>query len=265
MICITHLFIYPVKSCAAISLPEAELDEYGFRYDRAWMITDSEGNFLTQREVRSLALVQPSLDAESLHLQLPDGSLYTLPLQREDAEYRRVQVWEDSVEAMDEGDDVAAFLSDTLQTPCRLVRMTERSQRYISPNYARNNDRVHFGDAQPLHLMNSASLAELNGRLDTPVPMNRFRANIVVEGAAAFAEDNWQKLGINGIDFDVPKATARCVVTTIDQQTGQSGSEPLRTLAQFRKQGNKTLMGVYLLHHQKQGVLRQGDSVEVLG
>ncbi|MFN8368299.1 MAG: MOSC domain-containing protein [Candidatus Kapaibacterium sp.] len=263
MITIAELWIYPVKSLAGIRVDSHPLNEVGLVYDREWMITDSDGRFITQREYPVLALVQTAVDDTSLTLCY-DGTTVEIPLQHSATNQRTVTVWDDTIQAHDEGEEVARFLTAVLGTNARLVRRIPTSMRSVDSKYAMNNDGVHFGDAMPLHVINTASLDELNSRLDEPVGADRFRANIVVQGASAYHEDTWKQVRINYVDCTVPKATGRCVMTTINQQTAISSKEPLRTLAQYRTIQNKTLFGVYLIHQQKYGVLNVGDEVIIL-
>ncbi|MBL7997249.1 MAG: MOSC domain-containing protein [Candidatus Kapabacteria bacterium] len=268
MIRITSLHIYPVKSMAGIALGQAELDEFGLCYDRAWMLTDMQGVFITQREFPVLARFRPAIDGGGLRIATPQGDTVTVPLEYDAERRRQVRVWSSEVDAHDEGDGVARVLSDAIGTPCRLVRMVRDFGRRVNPQRAVNDDRVHFGDGYPLHLMSMASLNELNSRLESPAPVNRFRANIIVAGSEKtlepYEEDTWLTCSIGGMMFDCVKKTSRCVITTIDQETAAQGKEPLRTLARYRTEANNVNMGVYLIHRQKHGRLSAGDTLEVL-
>ena len=165
------------------------------------------------------------------------------------------------------GDEVNGWFSDVLDVECRLVTMPETTRRRIPPEFAVNpgEDHVSFADGYPFLLIGEASLAEVNARLETPVPMNRFRPNLVVSGSEAFAEDSWKKIRIGETVFHLVKPCARCVLTTVDQATGvKDGKEPLKTLASFRTFDGKVLFGQNLIAENPGGVVRVGDEVEVL-
>jgi hypothetical protein len=156
-----------------------------------------------------------------------------------------------------------AWFSRYLGFDCRLVYMDEAAHRPVDPQYAPEGREVSFADGYPLLLTAEASLADLNARLDAPVPMNRFRPNLVVAGGMAFAEDGWSRVRIGAVPFQVVKPCARCVVTTIDPQTAAQGKEPLRTLSRFRRRQGKVFFGENLIPEQP-GIVRVGDPVEVL-
>jgi hypothetical protein len=173
-----------------------------------------------------------------------------------------VTVWDDSVVASDQGDAAATLLSDHLGQPCRLVRVDEA--RIADQAYAAPGTVVGFADGFPLLLITDASLGALNGRLPMPLPIDRFRPNLVVSGAEPFAEDGWRRIRIGDIELDVVKPCARCTITTVDQATGRrDGAEPLRALGTFRRGRRGVLFGQNLVH-RSQGLLRVGDPVEVL-
>jgi len=263
MITVRELKIYPVKSLAGLPLQQHSINQYGFCYDREWMITDEQGMFITQREFPQLALVQPFIDDEFLSLTYNNKTV-CIPLKSTSATHRSVQVWDDIVNAMDEGHTAAEFMSSILEKPCSVVRMSKTTKRFIDEKYSAKQDRVHFGDAMPFHVINTTSLDELNSRLDEPVSSDRFRANIMISGTTPYNEDTWKNIRIGDIEFTVPKTTSRCMITTINQQTAQTGKEPLRTLSLYRTMDSRTLFGIYLIHKQKYGIIRVGDVVEVL-
>ena len=177
---------------------------------------------------------------------------------------RPVQVWSDRVEALDAGDQVAHWFSEYLGMSCRLVYMPDSAQRPVDPNFAPAGSIVSFADAFPLHLISSASLDDFNTHLSRPVGVQRFRANIVIEGAPAWAEDGWRRLRIGDIECEVAKACARCVVPSIDLDSGQLEPEVTKTLfRQRRREDNQFYFGINLVH-RGEGVLRIGDKVEVL-
>ena len=257
---------YPVKSCAGQAIERAELDAYGIVGDRRWLIVDPNGIFLTQRDAPELALVRPELREDGLSLSAPGTDTIDVPIDL-DGPTLDVQVWNDRCRGVDQGDDAAAWLSGYLGTPHRLVKMTSDFERSVDADYAvSTDDAVSYADGFPFLLATTGSLDELNRRLASPVPMDRFRPNFVVSGADPFEEDAWATLRIGGVTFHVVKPCARCVVTTTDQATGERGMEPLTTLATFRRGENgKVYFGQNLLHQPKTGEIEVGDAVEILG
>ena len=263
MVEVAALYIYPVKSCAGIRCEQAILDARGLRHDRGWMIVDGHDEFVTQREQPRLALLTPQLDADTLRLTTPEGHTVSIPTTGVVGPTRRVRVWRDWCEAVDQGGAAAQFLSDWLGESVRLVKMADTSKRRVDPRYAKTPALTGFSDGYPLLLLSEASLDDLNARLDTPLPMNRFRPNLVVTGCERFAEDGWKQLKINTITFNVAKPCERCVVTTTDQATGKRGVEPLRTLATYRRAGTKVYFGQNIIH-RTEGSIAVGESVEVV-
>jgi uncharacterized protein YcbX len=267
---VTGLYTYPIKSCARLSHERIALDERGPVYDRYWMVVDPSGKFQTQRELPRLALVQPAFADEALTVSAPGMDDLCVPLAMPDAPPQSVVVWRDTVQAIDEGDEAARWLSDFIGAPLRLVRMAEGYRREVDPTYAKSPAIVGFADGYPLLLASDESLNDLNVRLEkrgkTPLPMSRFRPNVVIQGAGAWAEDDWTRIRIGGLPLDVVKPCARCVTTTVDQATGTipDHEEPLATLATFRKAPRGVMFGQNVIHLE-QGALCVGDSVEIIG
>ncbi|MCC6614662.1 MAG: MOSC domain-containing protein [Anaerolineae bacterium] len=267
---VTGLYVYPVKSCAGIALDGAHLDARGFRFDRQWMIVDDDERvFLSQRELPAMALIHTAFDGESLIMSAPKMGDLALPLlQQPDAATLPVVVWRDTCIAVDEGEDAARWASSYLGIQARLVRMADGFVRPVDPKYARTPAQTGFSDAYPLLLASEASLDDLNARLSARgkmrLPMNRFRPNIVIGGSGAYAEDDWRQIHIGDTAFDVVKACARCVTTTVDQETGTvpQHDEPLATLATYRRGERGVLFGQNIIHRTN-GYMQIGDSVSV--
>jgi uncharacterized protein YcbX len=263
MIHVRSLHVYPVKSCRGIDLDEAEIIATGFRHDRQWMLVDEEGGFLSQRSHPELARVSAGLDSDTLVLQAPGQPELRVPFDPPTAAERSVRLWKDRCHALDEGPAAAEWFSSFLGTPCSLVRQSAGAVRRVDPRFGSKNDRVAFADAFPFLLISSDSVDELNTRLSCPVATDRFRANIVVTGCQPYAEDSWREIEISGIGFTVAKSCARCVIVTNDQTDGSRTSEPLRTLARYRRFGTDVIFGQNLLHRRR-GWLRVGDEVSIL-
>ena len=267
-IAVTALHVYPVKSCAGTALRRAEVGPRGIRHDREWLVADAgSGEMLTQRELPRLALIRPALDGDALRLEAPGMPPLAVATLREGAgEGCAVVVWRDACRAVDQGDEAGGWLSAFLGTGCRLLRMADDEVRRVNPAYATGpGDQVGFADGYPLLLAAEESLAELNRRLATPLPMDRFRPNVVVAGGGApFAEDGWRRVRIGEVGFAVAKACVRCAVTTVDQAAGAfAGKEPLRTLARFRRGPGGVRFG-QLLIQEGEGAIAVGDRVAVL-
>jgi uncharacterized protein YcbX len=268
-ITLSALYTYPIKSCGRLSHSEIALDARGPVWDRRWMVTDGDGKVITQRELPALALVQPRFENGNLAITAPNMPEMCIPLQREAGEIWRVEVWDDICAAWDEGEELADWFSDYLNVDARLVRMADDFVRPVDPDYAPPNTPVGFADGYPILIVSEASLEELNRHIvergKTPVPMSRFRPNVVVSGAAAFAEDSWSAVQIGDVILDVVKPCARCVLTTVDQLTGTvpDTAEPLGTLNTFRKQNNKVMFAQNAIHRAP-GTLKVGDLIKLI-
>jgi hypothetical protein len=250
---LSEIRIYPVKSGAGLSVPEWVLDERGLAHDREFMVVDADGRFLTQRQYPQLALVRPSLGPPP-GITTPDGTAVTRRGAR-----MRVRVWEHAGPAVDCGDDAADLLGTLLHRPVRLAQLVGDHGRRTS----RGDAPVGFADGYPLLITTTASLAELNRRLADPLPMDRFRPNLVIDGCAPFDEDGWGVITAGPVGIDVVKPCTRCAITRVDQDTGRrSGREPLAVLATFRRIDAGLAFGQNAIH-RSQGVLRVGDPVSV--
>jgi uncharacterized protein YcbX len=260
---LTGLTIYPVKSARGIPLSAARLDERGLEYDRRWMVVDEAGEFLTQRKLPRMALVHVELQADVLRIFADGMKDLHVPLEERPSASLRVHIWDDSLEAFNAGKEAESWFTEMLGRPCKLVRMPHRAVRVVNPKYSARKSLVSFADAFPLLLISQASLEGLNARLATPVPMNRFRPNLVVGGASPYEEDSWKSLRIGSVAFRVAKPCSRCTVPTVDQETGERDQEPIRTLKSYRTQGSKVYFGQNLVH-EGQGILTIGDPIEPL-
>ena len=255
------LYRYPVKSLGGERFPMLAVQARGFRFDRHWMVVDAQGRFLTQRQQPRMTLIDAQVDDRGALLLRAPGMPDFKP--GRSGESIDVEVWDDVVEAVSAGVDADAWLSEFLAQPCRLVCFPEGAVRAVDPDFAEPGDRVAFADGFPFLLISQASLDDLNARLEQPVPMLRFRPNLVVEGCEAFAEDGWRRIRIGTVVFRVAKPCSRCIIPTIDPETAQRGPEPLRTLMSYRRRGNKVYFGQNLIHDGV-GELAAGMPVEVL-
>jgi uncharacterized protein YcbX len=259
---VTALYYYPIKSCGAVQAEAAAIDACGFRHDRRLLVIKPDGTFLTQREHPRLALVNPAIQGDDLTLAAPTMAALSVTLD-DSGTPCTVRIWRDTCEAVDQGEAVAEWFSTYLHTPCRVVTMAPHYARQVNQNFAqRPEDQVGFADAFPFLLISEASLDDLNARLETPLPMNRFRPNIVITGCEPYAEDTWPSLRIGSVDFAAAKACVRCTVTTTNQVTKERGVEPLKTLGTYRRTDAGVMFGQNLIH-LNHGTIRVGDTVAV--
>lgn len=262
---LTSLHIYPIKSLKGIALNEARIERRGLQYDRRWMLVDVNNKFLTQREFPKMATISVGIEPHGLKIDSNDKNSLFVPFDVEPSETAEVEVWQSRCPADFVSAEADRWFSEVLDTECRLVYMSDQSVRTIDRDYAiTKDDVVSFADGYPFLIANEASLAELNSRLTNVVGMNRFRPNFVVNGSKAFVEDDWKTVTIGSTNFHVAKPCGRCVITTVDQQTGiKDGIEPLKTLASFRTRNTSVLFGQNLIARSEGGVVRLGDAVVV--
>jgi uncharacterized protein len=267
---LTGINIYPVKSLRGFSVTSAEVDELGLIGDRRFLVVDDNGQFLTQRALPRMAQIATELGSETLILRNPDHGSATVGLY-EHGPITPVKIWNDQVQALDCGVEIAVWLSDFLRHPCRLVHVGSAYSRPVNKPGALADDQVTFADTAPLLVISEASLSNLNDRIienqSEPVPMARFRTNLVVSGCEPFAEDTWTRLKIGEVTFRAAGLCARCIMTTTDQSSGDRGKEPLHTMATFRRdqtEPSKINFGLNLINENKTGTIRVGDAVELL-
>jgi len=264
MLRISQLCIYPIKSLGGISLDSAMVTDRGLQHDRRWMLIDANNRFLSQRGNAQLALFQLSITPQGLSVTYTsDASVITIPFLPVNGEVVDVTIWDDTCMAQIVSDEVNAWFTEKLNTPCRLVYMPDDSLRPTDPRYTTEGTITSFSDAYPILMIGQASLDDLNGRMAEPLPMDRFRPNVVFTGGEPFSEDTMKHISINGIDMYGVKLCARCVMTTVDQQSAKKGKEPLKTLARYRLKNNKIYFGQNLVQNGT-GVLNVGDELQVL-
>ena len=242
MVSVEELHIYPLKSGRGIAKSAVRLAATGLEWDRNWMITDAAGGFLTQRTHPNLARIETSLSATSLTLRAPDLPPLELPFAFQ-GEAVGVQVWKDRCEGLDQGQGASEWASAVLEKSVRLVRVPGISKRVANPEYAGPQVApVAFADGFPILVCNRASLDDLNARMPEPLPMARFRPNVVLNGLEPFAEDRIASVRIGAVTLKLVKPCTRCVITSTDQSTGERSMNPLPYLREFRFDRN--LLGV---------------------
>lgn len=276
---LTELNLYPIKSCAGIALREATLTAAGLMsehiYDREWMVVDTQGQFMTQRQHPRMTLIVPRLKADTLELRAPGMLRLEIPLglpDPDEAQTLDVQVWGEQVKAYDCDETTAAWFSNFLGTPCRLVRFHPDARRFASLKWTNGvKAPTLFSDGFPVLVISEASLVDLNGKLQAQgrdaLPMNRFRPNVVISGIEAFEEDYAESLAIGEAVLKPVKPCTRCSVPSIDQGSGVAGPDPLDILRGYRTNakvdGGITFgMNAIVLEGDGQ-TLRVGQEVEV--
>ena len=281
---LASIHIYPLKAGRAVDLHESAVEPWGLAGDRRWLVVDDGGRFVSQREEPALARVAARYP-EALPGQagsaspLPTGRVtlsaggqpsldVRAPSAGPGTEMIAVTVWRSKVCATAAGRDADGWLSRLLGRPVRLVYLDDPTRREVDQEYGAPGDRVNFADGYPLLLTTAGSLAELGHWLTAdghpPVPMNRFRPNVVVEGTAPWAEDRWRRIRIGTVTFRVVKPCGRCLVTTIDQTTAEHGRQPLAMLGRRRRFGQQLVFGQNMIPDAP-GIIRIGDQIRILG
>jgi uncharacterized protein YcbX len=264
MITISSLIYYPIKACRGFEVESTCVECMGLEHDRRMMVVTPVGECLTQREFPRLALVTPKLQNGSLELSAPGYDSLQFGIQSSGTPVS-VNIWKSKgVHAIDQGEEAAQWFSDWLGTDVRLVHFADGYIRRVNEKWAVNeDDHTGFADGYPILLTSEEGLQDLNSHLEQPVPMNRFRPNIVVKGCEPFAEDTWNRIRIGDVELAVVKPCARCEVTTIDKETLETSKEPLKTLGKYRKQELGAIFGQNVIP-LNEGILRLGMTVEIL-
>jgi uncharacterized protein YcbX len=262
---LSGIFVYPIKACGGIALEHADVVERGLSCDRRYMLVDRTGTFITQREVPRLCLVSTALERDSIVVSTRGAMPLELPRELSSAtgfERHVYQVWDSFGNALRHPEG-SRWFSEFLNDEVSLVYMPDDERREVNPKRARPGDIVSFADGYPMLLISEASLADLNSRLEAPLEMRRFRPNLVLSECQPYAEDAFTALQIGALGFRAVKRCDRCVVTTINPDTGERGKEPLRTLSHYRLEDHKVWFGMNLIHDGS-GTLHVGDSVRLV-
>lgn len=268
MLKISELYIYPIKSLQGIAVKQARVTPTGFEHDRRWLLVDENNRFITQRECHEMTQLLVSIANEGLVItHKTKGDSFSVPFTTEpradDCGSISVVIWDDTCTAEYVSNEADEWFSRMLGMKCRLVYMPDTTQRITDQRYAPEGAITSFADGFPYLIIGQASLDDLNTRLETPLPMNRFRPNLVFTGGAPYQEDRMGNFKINLIDFYGVKLCARCVMTTIDQDNAATGKEPLKTLASYRLKNNKIMFGQNLIY-SGDGFVSIGDQIELI-
>ena len=268
-ITLTGLRRYPVKSCRGEDLETAVIEPWGLAGDRRWMVVDDDGVKVTARETHPMLRIVPQLIDGGLRLTAP--GVDPLDVAQPTGPTGEVHIWDSTVAAASAGAAADAWISAFLQQPVRLVYLDDPAQRHTNPAFSNADDVVSFADGYPVLLASQNSLGLLNDWIaEGPRPdegeltIERFRPNLVISGAAPFAEDGWARIRIGDARFRVAKGCDRCVLTTLDPATGEKQMEPITTLARYRRWDGKTWFAANLIPDDPGATLRVGDEIEVL-
>jgi uncharacterized protein len=262
MLTLSEIWIYPIKSLGGIRLASAKVMPKGLCYDRRWMLIDAAGKFITQRVHSRMAFFKLSLSGDEFTINFKDDKIHLPVNSTVSKESIRAIVWDDTVEVYEVAEKYNQWFSERLGINCRLVYFPEENQRLVEEKYRLDNDHVSLADGYPFLIIGQHSLDDLNSRLENPVPMNRFRPNFVFTGGQPFEEDTWRNFRIGGNRFSGVKPCSRCVLTTVNQETAEKGTEPLATLTTFRKVNNKIYFGQNLLAIDYNEIY-EGDKIEL--
>lgn len=264
---ITELHIYPVKSLGGISLQEARLTSKGLMYDRNWMLLDENGVFMTQRKFPQMALVQTKIqNGDLIFTHKKTGATASIPILKNYGVTLRSKVWSNSCEVQ-KVDSIGDWFSKELGMKCTLVFFPEKNIRTKETEAGVIQNLTSLSDKSPILITNTASLEELNQRLEQRIPMNRFRANIVYKGENAYEEDQWESIRIGGTIFKTVEVCGRCKLINVDHLTGEPTGQPLEILATYRKVGREIKFGMRMTCEAKSGenpIIKIGDRLVVI-
>ena len=261
---IASLHIYPIKGARGISLDQSRVEATGLAFDRRWMIVDQQGMFVSQRSHPQLTQLQVQVSEDCLVLSdIETQSSTSISLKDSRDQTTQVTIWDDTFEATLMQNEVNQWLSDFLHQDVAMVAMPQhhpRSKKLLIPPY---ESPVSFADGYPILICGTASLDLLNSKLECTVPMDRFRPNIVLETSKPHVEDTWSEITLGTSKLKLIKPCPRCEVITINQDTGNRLKEPLKTLATYRREGNRVNFGMNTIV-LNQGTIKVGDRVGLL-
>ncbi|AMR32748.1 oxidoreductase [Mucilaginibacter sp. PAMC 26640] len=264
MLQISQLYIYPIKSLGGIALDAAQLTNRGLQHDRRWMLIDENNRFLSQRENLQMALLKTEMAKGGIRVTYaPDASEILIPFLPQTNELLEVIIWDDTCAAALVSPAVDAWFTQKLNMPARLVYMPDNTERQTDLRYTEKGTFTSFSDGYPMLIIGQASLDDLNSRMPEPLPIERFRPNIVFAGGEPYSEDTMKHVEAGGVNMYGVKLCSRCVMTTIDQNNATKGKEPSKTLAKYRLRNHKIYFGQNLVH-SGEGILSVGDVLTVL-
>jgi uncharacterized protein YcbX len=263
---LTEIWIYPIKSLAGVRVKSGAIKEKGMAGDRRLMLIDDSNQFMTQRQNPMMSQFNVAFDGRTISVSSKkDSALGEIKISTEKASNSVIQatIWDDVVEVTEVDRRHSEWFSEALGTPCKLVLFPEANQRRVDPKYVQENKNVSLADGYPYLIIGTNSLRDLSDRIGTEMPMKRFRPNFVFEGGAPYEEDGWKNFQIGNVQFVGVKPCGRCVLITVDPETGIKGDEPLRTLSTYRKADGKVRFGQNVIMI-KEGVVNEGDEIKLL-
>ena len=263
---IAGLYRYPVKSLRGHAVPKATVEPIGFSGDRRWCVIAPSGKFQTIRQIPVMTQVDVEVTTSGLILSHAKHGTCIVETPAADAAPIETDVWGSKVQALPAAGPAADFLSLVLGRAVRLVYLADPTARPVDPTFGRASDHVSFADGYPMLLTTEASLDDLSARIGHSVDMRRFRPNIVLSGALAWAEDEWKIISVGGITFRVVKPCGRCVVVTRDADSGEQTDslQPLQTLAGYRRSARGDVIFGQNLIPDGVGTISVGDRVEIV-
>lgn len=264
MLTLSKIFIYPIKSLGGISVDSAIVEERGLKYDRRFLLVDENGMFITQRSFPQMALLKLCFRDDGFKvLNTKDNSHAIIPIESDSKEIISVTVWDDVCNAVLVNKDLNVWFSNAINKKCSLVYMPDSERRVVEKKYIEEEHIVSFADAYPFLIIGESSLIDLNSRLEIPLPMNRFRPNFVFIGGNPYEEDAWKDFKIGDVEFRAVKPCARCMITTTNQDTAETGHEPLKTLASYRRIDGKVMFGMNVVCN-KPGVVSINHKIVIV-
>lgn len=256
---VAQLFVYPIKALGGIALKEAQLVNSGIAYDRQWMLVDENNRFITQREIPELALFEVQLLANSLRVRYGRQSILIPKCLPDDRRLVHTRIWKNKVTALREAPLINEWFSDLLGQDVCLVRKASQDDRHVDQH---PDAPINFPDSNQFLIIGQSALDQLNRKLPNPIRINRFRPNLVFTGGEPHVEDGWRSLRIGATRLEWIKACARCKVTTVDQETGEVGPEPLLTLSKYRRWDRNIWFGQYFkLAERGEGMISVGQEL----
>ena len=263
---LSEIWIYPIKSLPGFRVRSARVLEKGLEGDRRMMLVDDENRFLTQRELTKMALFNVSIDHgfvmishrinKNLHPITIDA---TQPISNPAI---ACAIWDDTVEAHEMNAMYSKWFSDALGINCRLMLFPEQNERRVDVKYVAEEKQTSLSDGYPYLVIGQESLKDISKRVGESLTIRRFRPNFLFEGGAAYEEDTWRNFHIGSVKFRGVKSCGRCVLTTVDPDTGEKGVEPLKTLASYRSRNGKVLFGQNVIALED-GLINEGDDISV--
>jgi uncharacterized protein YcbX len=256
---IAGIYIYPIKSLGGIAVNQAYAEDQGFRYDRKWMLADGNNRFLTQRECPRMALFECNLTDEGISVKF-QGQEKLVPFNNWTGLMYNVIIWDHKVDLQEVSPEISRWFSRHLNRKCRLLGIGELYQRKKSFAIPPFETDVSLADGYPYLILGTSSLDLLNSKLEEPLPFNRFRPNIFLHTETPHIEDEWKEIHFGETKVKIIKPCARCIITTINQETGIKNIEPIKTLSTYRLKDKNILFGANAMVLNR-GMISMGDKV----